>query len=335
MSTVSEKANFIQKVFGSGRVGGNNITVWCPVCASPEGSKKKLSIRLDDDVNHCWVCGWGARTLLPLIIKYGTAEEVHEYREKFLPEVIDVTKYKTSQETVEADKILAKLPSDFKLLAFNTKTRDPDVKSVKRYVESRGITERELWYWRIGTSNDPALRRRAIIPSFDSKGALNYYVARAIDKVSYMKYTNADGDSIDIIFNELNIDWSKRLTIVEGAFDLIKCRGNATCVLGSNISEKSALFTQLLIHETPVVLALDNDMQGKTQKIAKFLKQYNIDVWIAQLGNKKDPGEMTFAETDLAIANAQPWTWKNFLTFKLNHAASCSLGMKKPTFSKF
>lgn len=328
MHTVSEKVRFIESVFGKAKIYAKNVDVHCPLPACKDANKKRLSIRLDDDVNHCWVCGWGARTLLPLLIKHGTAAEVQEYRTKFLPDVVDITKYKAAQALEKEALKVAKLPSDFKLLALNPRTRDPDVKSCRRYLESRGLFERETWFWKLGTSNEPGLRRRIIIPSFDSQGKLNYFSARAIDKVPYMKYTNADGDSRNIVFNELNIDWSQRLTIVEGPFDLMKCRGNATCLLGSNLSEKSALFTQLLIHQTPVVLMLDNDMMGKTQVIAKFLNQYNIEVLIAELGHKKDPGDMTFAEVEKAITAAKLWTWDSLLAFKLRAAMSCSLRIK-------
>ena len=64
----------------------------------------------------------------------------------------------------------------------------------------------------------PQLRRRVIIPSFDSEGFLNYFTARAIDE-STRKYVNPKVKRTDIIFNELNVDWKKELVIVEGPFD--------------------------------------------------------------------------------------------------------------------
>jgi hypothetical protein len=140
-----------------------------------------------------------------------------------------------------------------------------------------------------------------------------------------MKYVNCDVDKISIVFNELNIDWAQKLTLVEGPFDLMKVRGNATCLLGSELSERSVLFNKLLQHNTPVVLMLDSDMKQKVQKIAKKLSEYNIPAYIADLRDKKDPGEMSFQETEAAIANAKPWTWFSYLTQRLNSVGSCSL----------
>ena len=44
----------------------------------------------------------------------------------------------------------------------------------------------------------------------------------------------------------INIDWSKELALVEGAFDLVKSNENSTCLLGSKLSEKSRLFLQII-----------------------------------------------------------------------------------------
>lgn len=325
MYVVSDKVKFIRSVFGSGKISGNNITVHCPECAHAESGKKKLSIRLDDDVNHCWVCGWGARTLLPLVIKHGTREQVAEYKERFLPQVVDVAKYKSKLEAQEKEtKKTVRLPSDFRLLATSSRARDPDVKAALKYLESRGLSEREYWFWKLGMSNEPTLRRRIIVPSFAADGGLNYFTGRTIDKVPFMKYTNCEVFKSDVVFNELNIDWSRKLVIVEGPFDMMKCRGNVTCLLGSSLPEFGQLFNQIIIHETPVVLMLDNDMKDKTQMLAKKLSTYNIEVWIADLSGFHDPGEMTFAQTKKVINDAKRWSWNNLFLHKLNMAMTRS-----------
>jgi hypothetical protein len=61
MISFSENISFIEKVFGSGMLTSNkkNIDVKCPICDFKDGtSKKKLSIRISDHLNHCWVCNW-------------------------------------------------------------------------------------------------------------------------------------------------------------------------------------------------------------------------------------------------------------------------------------
>ena len=67
-----------------------------------------------------------------------------------------------------------------------------------------------------------------------------------------------------IIFNELNIDWSKELTIVEGPLDLIKTNDNATCLLGSSLTEDMLLFQKIVANKTNIKLALDSDIFSKS-----------------------------------------------------------------------
>ncbi len=70
MFTISEKINFYKKLFGKINIENDhkNISVKCPFCATH--GKKKLSIRIDNDIMHCWVCGYKSRNLIPIIKKF-------------------------------------------------------------------------------------------------------------------------------------------------------------------------------------------------------------------------------------------------------------------------
>jgi DNA primase len=178
----------------------------------------------------------------------------------------------------------------------------------------------------LGSSNVGNLRRRVIVPSFDANGETNYHVSRTIDPAgTYGKYVNADLNKIEIVFNELNIDWTQKLVLVEGPFDLMKCTMNATCLLGSTLSPKSLLFQKILEHETPIILMLDDEMQGKAQQLGKLLQSFNIPVSVVMFKSGHDPGEMTFDEVTEYVENAKSWTWNNFLSHKLSAAMNCRL----------
>lgn len=321
MITASDRVKFIESVFGTGRVYAKNIDVKCPFC--DDSKKKRLSIRLSDDVNHCWVCGWGARTLLPLVSKFGSKDQVQEYKTRFLPELPG---YGGKVESDEGEKPVAKLPTDFRLLTLQDDAIDPDVKAIQWYVRSRGLSEKDMWRWRLGSSNKGNLRRRVVVPSFDAAGKVNYFVARAIDdKFFGGKYANCDVNKLDVVFNELNIDWKQKLVLVEGPFDLMKCRMNATCLLGSSLSPRSLLFQRIIEHETPVVLMLDDEMQPKSQAIGKLLTSFNVPVSIVKFNGQHDPGEMTFKQVAEYVEAAVPWSWKSFLSYKIATATGCSL----------
>lgn len=301
MYTVSEKVQFIQQAFGTGVISrsGTNIAVSCPSC-DPDRKKKKFSICLETDQNHCWSCEMKGRNLFSILGKFFSKEMQASYKQKFLN-----TSCFSSSEEEEREETL-RLPDEFVLLCQNQESKDPDIKSAIRYCEKRGMTKKDLWFFKTGTCKSGRHRRKVIFPSFSSEGLLNYYVSRSIDDIQ-RKYSNADVKKTEIIFNEINIDWKKELTIVEGPFDAIKCNLNTTCLLGSDLSITSRLFTQIVKNQTDILIGLDSDMKKKTQNISKLLSEYGINVRILDLGSFPDVGEMTKEDFLQASAAAKPW----------------------------
>ena len=325
--TLTEKIKFIESVFGTGFLASNgkNFGVRCPFCAPKDVNKRKLVIRIDDDLNHCWTCGFKARTLAPLIRKFGTQEQLNTYRDRIMPP--EARPHKIDERDV-VEKL--RLPVDFKLLP-HAPANDPDVKAAWSYLFSRNVTLKDVWYYKLGVSNDPRWRRRVIMPSFDATGELNYYVGRSIDaRDRRPKYDNPDCDKLPIIFNEINIDWNVRLVLCEGPFDLMKCGENAVPLLGSDINEQSRLFNQILVSNTPVALALDSDMwRTKTPKIAKKLTEYNVDTVVVDLREWGDPGAMSKKDFASALESARPMSWEESFMDRLSAASEMSLGSRR------
>lgn len=323
--TLTDKVRFYEKVFGSGRMARNckNFDVRCPICAPKDPSKKKLAIHVEDDKVHCWVCGYKAYTLAPLIRKHGTLEQLVEYRDRFMPESTYTNRcIQVWIDSPEPPKL--ELPADFRLLATAT-SRDPDLLAIRKYVHlDRKLTEDDLWYFKLGYSDEPRWRRRVIIPSFDKHGELNHFVARSIDRFKRPKYDAPEQVTGKIVFNEINVDWSKRLVLCEGAFDLMKCGDNAVPMLGSDLNEESALFNAILVHGTPIALALDSDMRlKKTPYVARKLMEYDIDVIIVQV--RTDPGDMSKKDFRSALKAAQPMDWNRHFLDRLENAARVRL----------
>ena len=304
MYSSKEKIDFIQKVFGKCVVSsdGINVAVQCPKCGERNPSKKKLSIRIDTDVTHCWICGLKSRSLAPIIKKFFSRTHLEEYYSKFC-----TAKLISDNNEQEEDSVDVNLPDGFVLLGTCQKSLDPDLRAVIRYVTRRGLSSRDLWYYRLGSCTSGRFRRRVVIPSFDFEGKTNYYVGRSIDKDETRRYINAKVPRTQIIFNEINIDWTRELTLVEGPFDLMKCDENATCLLGSSLSEDSILFNRIISNKTPIVLALDSDMSQKTQKIASCLSSYDVPVRILDTSGHDDVGEMTTSEFLKLKQSAKPW----------------------------
>lgn len=319
--TKGQTVEFIERVFGEGKSsnGSLNISVLCPECVAkkpPGYSKKKLVIRTDNFVTHCWVCGFKSKNLVPLLRKHFPSN-LPEYIRTFVQGEA-LTDIKDSDTKPEVPVVT--LPLGFRLLALAGENDIPATRA-KRYLSSkRGVyTNRDFWYWKLGiTTEDEDLANRIIIPSFDAEGKLNYWTARATEKKQFPKYLNPEVDRTTVIFNEINIDWNKPLTLVEGPFDLLKCNDNATCLLGSEFDEHYLLFRKIVEHNTPVVLALDPDARHKALKIAKTLAEYDISVkflWVPT--EKGDVGAMTKEEFRLLYSRGTFYSVDSYLLQKI------------------
>lgn len=323
--TLTDKVRFYESVFGTGRMARNcrNFDVRCPICAPADHSKKKLAILVDDDRCHCWVCGYKSRTLAPLIRKYGTQPQLTEYVARFMPVSVGGSRrcIIMTGELPPAERV--KLPDDFRMLVV-TRSKDPDFVAAKRYVERRGLTEDDCWFYKLGYSDRPEWRRRVIVPSFDANGDLNHFVARAIDASRRPKYEAPGGDRSGVIFNEINIDWSRQVVVCEGVFDAMKCGENVVPLLGSDLNEESTLFNSIVANGTSVALALDADMRyTKVPRIARRLAGYNIDVSLVDVTS--DPGDMSKKEFRSALAAARQFDWHTGFADMLDRAACVRL----------
>jgi hypothetical protein len=321
--TTSDKVRFYESVFGSGKLDSpcRNFYVCCPICDPKDRSKKKRAILVENDSNHCWVCGFKSRSIASLVAEYGTREQLQDYKQRFMSEEarrrFEKRKGDAEENTAPAP---LKLPEDFTLLV-EANARDHDVISLYRYLIARGITEEDMWRYRIGCSGERRWSRRAIVPSFDAQGELNYFTGRASDAQRY-RYDGPSVDKVSIIFNELDVDWSKRVVLCEGPFDLMKCGDNAVPLLGSTLSPKSALFAKLVTNRTPVVLVLDSDMKVRAWKYARMLTSYDLEVSILEV--EDDPGEMTKEAFAAALSGAVPYTEKADFQVRIDRLRSVS-----------
>ena len=322
MISLNERLSLLQKAFGKCVLSrdGTNVAMRCvnPGCGSrSDMSKLKLVIKLDEELYHCWVCGSKGRKILPLFYKHAPSY-VEQAKELFSKTAIGKIEVKVEDQKVE-------LPSGFLLLINNLHSRDPDVKAIFRYLSARGIDERDLWRFKLGTTTSGRCRRRVIFPSLNYDGDINFWVARTIDEDRKPKYLNSKTAKKIVIFNEADIDFKKQLTLVEGPFDLVRCDVNATCILGSSLAETHALFHECARNLTPILLALDADMQEKTQKIAKLLYSAGCEVKILPLGNNSDVGEMTKEQFKLQKQQSYSWNPIDSLYQKISAIKSGSV----------
>jgi|TARA_R110000751_G_scaffold77480_2_gene156252 hypothetical protein len=170
------------------------------------------------------------------------------------------------------------------------------------YLYDRGITKKEILMWKIGFCTEGRYSGRIIVPSFNNAGNLNYFIARSY--VGHrMKYLNPS-ISKNVIFNELFVDWNEPVILVEGLFDAITAGQNAIPILGSTLREESKLFQAIVLNDSPVYLALDEDAQKKSDFMIKTLFRYDVDIKVIDTTNVEDVGSMSKEQFNKRFASA-------------------------------
>ena len=149
-------------------------------------------------------------------------------------------------------------------------------------------------------------------------------MARSIDG-KWPKYVNAKFPKRDLVFNEINLEWNKPITLVEGPFDLFKAGPNSTCILGSSLNEKYLLFQKIIQNNSSIILALDPDAMAKTMKIAEKFYEYGINVKIVDCKGFDDVGEMSKIEFQKRKKIAKSWKPSDKLVHLISKLRSGSM----------
>jgi len=270
---------------------GDEYMYACPFC---KHDKRKLSINLNKDKWKCWVCDKAGRSINSLLRQVGSPAHLRSWAQLTnsvdLSEFGDIRLESLFEDTKEKIKETIELPKEFRTLATTKKVRHSN--KALTYLNHRNISFSDILTWKIGICTTGDYANRIIIPSFDIEGKLNYFIGRAIDG-SWPKYTNAGQSKKDIVFNELNIDFSKDVTLVEGAFDAIVSGENSVPLLGSTLKDGDLLFKRLVEAGTNVYMALDNDAQQKQGKITELLLHYGLTVYTIDTSGFEDVGTMS------------------------------------------
>ena len=203
------------------------ISFNCPVCDDGR-NKHNLEVNYIDNVYKCWSCGDSEGThgaLGKIFDKYGNKKQKKLYQ-VFKPET--VIKREKKKKTL-------KLPSSYTLFKDSSKVY-PVRRQAINYLYNRGITDYMIEKYQIGFCDKGDHAGRIVIPSYNSNGELNYYIARSWNPMSRAKYKNPEAEKDKIIFWENLIDWNKDIFLVEGAFDGLFLE-NAIPMLGKHMSE--------------------------------------------------------------------------------------------------
>ena len=296
---------------------GVNLNICCPFCNNSNNTKMKMVIHLEKCFFHCWVCGKKGSNVPYLISKINKNIKVPDglFYKRNSTNSFDL--FGEEEEVEELDPV--SLPEGFQFFLDDFNPSSPDAREVFRYALKRGTSKHKLCMLRMGFSISNGFRRFLILPSYNEQGELNYYVSRNIDvdtSCGY-KYKNATIPKKHIIFNEINIDWNIPLTIVEGPLDLLKTNDNATCLLGSSLTEDMMLFRKIVQNKTDIKLALDSDAYSKAIKIAKTLSAYDVKVDILDTRGPNDIGDMSRNHFNKIYSESKSYTEEDSLLSKI------------------
>jgi DNA primase len=228
----------------------------CPVC-DEGGNKGNLEVNIEKSLFHCWSCGDYEGThgsLGKLFDKFGNKKQKKLYQ---------VLKPETIIKRERKKKTL-KLPDRFTQFKDSSKVY-PIRRQAMNYLNGRGITDDMIERYGIGFCDNGDHAGRIVIPSYNKKGELNYYIARSWDPMSRAKYKNPEAEKDKIIFWENLIDWNKDIFLVEGAFDGLFL-DNVIPMLGKHMSE--LLFETIYMNaKSNVIICLDADAWQNAVKL--------------------------------------------------------------------
>lgn len=285
----TKKIEILKDILGNYYRSGHEYLFFCPKC---KHHKKKLSVNIEKDCFKCWICSFSGKSIRRLIQRYGDYVQQKTWNE--LSGIVEITEYEkiffTEENTEEKIEPIS-LPAEFQTLC----NRDLSLTSLpaRRYLNERGLSKEDILFWKIGYAVSGEYTGRVIVPSFNLEGNIDYFVGRTYEN-DWKRYLNPPVPK-DIIFNELYIDWSSDITIVEGVFDAIKAR-NAIPILGSTLREGSRLFRELIKNDPAIFIALDPDAERKAEKLINTLLSYDAEVYKIDIPTGRDVGDMTHEE---------------------------------------
>jgi DNA primase len=259
------------------------ISFNCPIC-DDERNKHNLEVNYVSNVYKCWNCGDSEGThgsLGKLFDKYGNKKHKKLY---------NVLKPETVVKREKSKKAL-KLPEGFTLFKDSSSVY-PVRRQAMNYLKSRGITDEMIEKFGIGFCDKGDHAGRIVIPSYDKKGELNYYIARSWNPMSRAKYKNPIAEKDKIIFWESLIDWNKDVYLVEGAFDGLFL-DNAIPMLGKHMSE---LLFETIYQKAKgdIIICLDADAWSNSVKL--YHELHGGDLWdrikLIKLPDEKDIADL-------------------------------------------
>jgi DNA primase len=153
----------------SSKKSKNNYAFLCPKCQHP---KKKLEVNILTGQWSCWVCSasnsFKGKTLKSLLKSLNLSPSQNKIFKLISPH--------STENDVIKEKVVS-LPQEYINLT-NTSNNDIIANHAKIYLKNRGLTDVDIKKYNIGFCKVGRYENCIIIPSYDSKGQINFFSAR-------------------------------------------------------------------------------------------------------------------------------------------------------------
>ena len=292
--------NLFENVLGKSMTSGNEATFSCPYC---NHHKKKLVINIITQKWHCWVCGIKGIGAERIFRKVGALGKIQELN------TLTGVRHTTDKAKVSEH---VSLPMDFIPLVSGNKN-SPEFRNAAKYLRSRGITKIDVLRYNIGYCESGEYSGMVIIPSYDEKGMLNYFVGRSYYDTDF-KHKNPK-TSKDVIGFELLVNWNEDINICEGVFDAIAIGENSIPIFGKFMPKS----LKIKIKENNVKrvnIVLDNDAKSEAVKLCEYLQSENIDVRIIEMNDDEDPSTLGHEKINDLISKSETVDFAKLLEMK-------------------
>ena len=294
----------LETVLGKGK--GSKTTMdyafYCPVC---KHHNPKLIVNVKSGQYNCWTCHPATKGKTPV--------SLFKKIDAPLDRIVEMKSYfegdNTKIDTLKHDKVT--LPKEF--ISLSEQDTSLEYRHAISYLKKRSITLNDILKYNIGYCKTGRYRNRIIVPSYDRKGDINYFIARSFESDPGRKYDAPSCNKNQLIGLEYFINWSIPVILCEGMFDAIAIRRNAIPLFGKTIPE--SLMIKLVTSEVKTVyLALDKDAFKQAIDHAQSLINLGKEVYLIELEGK-DPSELGFNDMTKLLHTAKPLTFSE-LVFK-------------------
>jgi DNA primase len=306
-----DNSNLVQSLLevylGKGKkLAKGDYAYYCPVC---KHKNQKLMVNVISGAYNCFTCHpkTTGKTPVSLLKKIGApSEAILEMKGYFAND--------TTKIEVEKDVKIIVIPKEFISLS-DASDKSLDKRRALVYLKKRMVTAADIQKYNMGYCKAGRYRNKVVIPSYDSNGRLNYFVARSYENDPKQKIDSPSCNKSEMVGFEYYINWNVPVILCEGVFDAIAIKRNAIPLFGKTIPK--ALMIKLLQPQVKTIyLALDEDAIMESIDHAQRLIDLGKEVYLIQL-HGKDPSDIGFDGMIQYLHNAQPMTASSLLMLKM------------------